>query len=393
MTWRREALAYLIAVVIPTVVFLIVIGSGYDGKPFLRGDCPYYVAAARTIAEDRDLDLENQLWQPWRAHNTNIALDQQGRFVPKHPLWMPLATVPLLLLWGDQGALIFNVIQLGLLCSLMFMLAHRIAGAWPATAAVCLTATLSFIPHFAWNYSPDVFTAVLLLAALVALPPEGCRALNQGRHILAGLLLGLAVTAKPSFALAALALPLLIGRPWRRTMPALALGGLLPVVLWLGLNQHLFGNPLVTPYDRIVHFTPAGIELHSNREDFTEPLWRGARDQLIRPGKGLLPTSPITVVSYILLPLLWLRDRRWAAYVGITALTVFLFYSTYAQWVTSHWGNRFLMPIVVLGALPLAAALDRRRGAARGGTDALASRGGGRIRVGDGGDGGHGRCT
>ncbi len=343
--------------VVPTAVFLLVIGSGYDGKPFLRGDCPYYVAAARSIAEDGDLDLSNQLWQPWQAHNTNIALDQRGRFVPKHPLWMPLVSLPLLLVFGDQGALVFNVLQLALLCGLMFVLAHRVAGAWPAAAATCLTATLSFLPHYSWNYSPDVFTAVLLLAALAALPRD--RSPNRSRHLLAGLLLGLAATAKPSFALAGLALPLLVGQPWRKTMPALVLGGLLPVVLWLGLNQHLFGHPLITPYDRIVHFTKTGVELHSNREDFTEPLWRGARDQLIRPAKGLLPTSPVTVVSFLLLPFLWRRDRRWAAYVLITAFAIFFFYSTYAQWVTAHWGNRFLMPVVALGALPLAAALDR----------------------------------
>ncbi len=414
MTVSRGVLAGLVAVVVPAVVFLAVIGSGYDGKPYLRGDCPYYVAAARSIAEDGDLDLGNQLWQPWRAHNTNVALDQQGRLVPKHPLWMSLAALPFLLVFGDQGALVFNLLQLLLLCALMFALARRVAGPWPSAVAICLTATLSFLPHFAWNFSPDVFAAVLLLGALVILPhdraprgpaenpprsenrqevrdvsPEGrsrshstsrtygvtdcasfaiCsrervsgRASCIGRHILAGVFLGLATTAKPSFALAAIALPLLLGKPLRRSIPAFVLGGLLPVALWMGLNQHLFGHPLVTPYDRIVHFTEAGIELHSNREDFTEPLWRGVRDQIIRPGKGLLPTSPVTVVSFLLLPLLWFRERRWAVYIAVTSLAIFLFYSTYAQWVTSHWGNRFLMPLVVLGALPLAAALDWRR--------------------------------
>lgn len=341
----------------PTVVFVLVVASAYDGKPYLRGDCPYYVAAARSIASDGDLDLANQLWQPWRAHNTNIALDRRGRFVPKHPLWMPLAALPLLLAFGDPGALIFNLLQLAVLCALMFNLACRVADPWPAAAAVCLTATLSFLPHFAWNFSPDVFTTVLLLGALAALPAD--RTAHLGRHLVAGGLLGLAMTAKPSFALAALGLPLLLGRPWRRTLATFAIGALLPISVWVGLNIHLFGSPLVTPYDRIVHFTPAGIELHSNREDFTEPLWRGARDQLLRPGKGLLPTSPITVVSFLLLPILWRRDRRWACYIMLTTITIFLFYSCYAPWVTSHWGNRFLMPVVALAVLPLAVTLDR----------------------------------
>lgn len=357
LSGRHALPACVVAVFVPTAVFLLVVAAGYDGNPYLRHDCRYYVAAATSIASDGDLDLANQLWQPWRVHDTHIALDRQGRFVPKHPLWMPLAALPLLLAFGDPGALVFNIIQLAVLCALAFVLARRIAPPWAAAASVCLTGTLSFLPHYAWNFSPDVFTAVLLLASLAALPPD--RAANAGRHLLAGGLLGLAMTAKPTFALAALALPLLIGRPWRRCALAFVIGALLPVTVWFGLNFHLFGDPFVTPYDRIVHFTPTGIELHSNREDFTEPLWRGARDQLIRPGKGLLPTSPITVLSFLLLPFLWRRDRRWASYVLLTSATIYLFYSSYAQWVTSHWGNRFLMPVVVLGVLPLAAALDR----------------------------------
>lgn len=359
LTVSRVIFAGFVAVVVPAVVFLAVIGSGYDGKPYLRGDCPYYVAAARSIAEDGDLDLGNQLWQPWSVHNTFVALDVRGRFVPKHPLWMSVAVIPFLLVFGDHGALIFNLLQLLLLCGLMFALARRVAGPWASVVAVCLTAILSFLPHYAWNFSPDVFTAALLLGTLVVLPQD--QAPHLGRHVLAGLLLGIATTAKPSFALAALALPLLLGKPLRRTMPAFVLGGLIPVALWMGLNQHLFGHPLVTPYDRIAHFTEEGIELHSNREDFAEPLWRGTRDQIIRPGKGLLPTSPVTVASFLLLPLLWFRERRWAVYTAVTSLGIFLFYSTYAQWVWSHWGNRFLMPVVVLGVLPLAVALDWRR--------------------------------
>ena len=350
---------WLVAVTVPTLVFLSIISSGYDGKPYLRGDCPYYVAAAFSIAEDGDLDLGNQLWQPWQAHDTDIALDQRGRFVPKHPLWMSIAALPLLVIFGNPGALIFNILQLAALCTLMFFLARRVATPWAASIAVCLTAIFSFVPHYAWNFSPDIFTAVLLLAALAVLPKKSSPRVD--RHILCGIFLGMATTIKPSFALAALALPLLIGRPLRRTIPAVALGVFLPVTVWMALNQHLFGNPMVTPYDRIVHFTPAGIELHSNREDFELPTWRTINNQLLMPAKGLLPTSPVTALSILLMPFLWKRNHRWAVYVAITSLLIFLFYTSYSQWVWSHWGNRFLMPLVVLGVLPLAAALAWRQ--------------------------------
>ena len=200
-----------------------------------------------------------------------------------------------------------------------------------------------------------MFTAVLFLGALALLPAD--RSPNAGRHVAAGLLLALATTAKPVFALTAIVFPLLTGKPWRRALPAFALGVALPSTLWLSLNYQLFGHPLVTPYDRIVHFTPTGIELHSNREDFILPMWQGAKDQLLKPTRGLLPTSPVTVIAVLLLPVLYRRHRQWGLFVAFSSLAIYLFYSTYTLWSMSHWGNRFLMPIVALGVLPLAAGL------------------------------------
>ncbi|MCD4748105.1 MAG: hypothetical protein K8R59_01920 [Thermoanaerobaculales bacterium] len=125
MTVRNRWLPGLVAILLPSLLFLGVIATGYDGRPYLRSDCRYYMATAHFIWEDGDLDISNQLWQPWYAHNTDIALDQSGRFVPKHPLWMPMAALPFILLFGDAGALVFNFLQLAALCALMFVLARR----------------------------------------------------------------------------------------------------------------------------------------------------------------------------------------------------------------------------------------------------------------------------
>lgn len=346
-----------LAVAVPMLVFLGIVLAGYDGDPYLRGDCRYYVAAARSIAEDGDLDLANQLWQPWDVHNSQVAMDRRGRFVPKHPLWMSIALIPFLALFGNPGALVFNLLQMGVLCWLMFLLAERVGGCRAAALAVWLTALFSFLPHYAWNVSPDVFTSAAMLGALVLLP--GDRSEARGRHLLSGLLLGVAVAAKPTFLLAALPFPLVMGRPLRRTAPVLAIGLLLPISAWLGLNEYLFGHPLSTSYDRIVHFTPDGIELHSNREDFTLSMVDGAWAQLVHPEKGLLATSPVTVLSIALLPLFFRDQRRWATVVAVASAGIFLFFSRYAPWIWSHWGNRFLMPVVVLGVMPAAGALGR----------------------------------
>lgn len=348
----------LIGVVVPAIVFLLIAAVKYDGQPYLRGDSPYYVATALSIAQDHDLDLSNQLWQPWSGHDTHVAQDSAGRWVPKHPLWMPVASLPLIVTAPFIGPLVFNLLQIVALVLLMFVLAQRVTRSpWAAAIASTLTAFLSFLPAYVVNYSPDIFTSVLFFGALVALPPD--RSPSFVRHILAGALLGMAVTAKPSFALVLPLLPLIAGRPLRRSLMAVVLGMAAPIVLWLGLNTHLFGAPLTTPYDRIVHFGPTGIELQSNRDDFNFDFLGGAIGQLTDSRRGLLRTSPVTVISFLFLPWWFFRNRPWAAYVGFSALGIFLFFSAYSLWPTSHWGNRFLMPVVALGVLPLAAALSR----------------------------------
>lgn len=347
-----------VGVVLPIIVFLSIAAVKFDGQPYLRGDSPYYVAAALSIAEDQDLDIANQLWQPWSDHHTHVAQDSRGRWVPKHPLWMPIVALPLIVTTPFVGPLIFNLMQIGGLTLLVFVLAQRLTRSpWAAAIATALTCFLSFLPAYVVNFSPDVFTSLLFLGALVCLPTN--RQPSTLRHIFAGILLGFAVTAKPSFALALPFLPLIVGRPLGRSLAAVALGIAAPVSLWMGLNIHLFGAPLTTPYDRIVHFGPHSVELHSNREDFTSDVLQGAVGQLTDGRKGLIRTSPITVISFLLLPWWFKRNRAWATYVGLTAFGIFVFFSAYSLWPTSHWGNRFLMPVVALGVLPLAAALSR----------------------------------
>lgn len=348
----------LVGIVLPAIVFMAIAAIAFDGKPYLRGDSPYYVASALSIANDHDLDLGNQLWQPWSDHHTHVSQDKMGRLIPKHPLWMPVFSIPLIILAPFAGPLVFNLLQIIGLILLMFVLARRLTcSPWAAAIATVLTCFLSFLPAYVVNYSPDVFTSLLFLGTLVCLPSQ--RHPSTLRHILAGLLLGMAVTAKPSFALAIPFLPLIAGRPLGRSLAAFALGMAAPFTLWMGLNAHLFGTPLTTPYDRIVHFGLDGVELHSNRDDFTADVLNGIAGQLTDKRKGLLRTSPITVISFLLLPWWFTSNRPWATYVGVTALGIFLFFSAYTLWPTSHWGNRFLMPVLALGVLPLAAAISR----------------------------------
>jgi len=346
----------VVAVAVPAIVYIAVILARYDGQPYLRGDCQYYYYTAVSISVDRDLDLANQLPPPMERHSKDLAVDKRGRLVPKHPIWMSLAALPLILVMGAPGALVFNLIQLLALMFLAFAFARRYASDPASAVAVMLTGVTSSLPHYAWNFSPDIFVTMLLMAALVTLPAD--RRPKLIRHFAAGLLLGIAVVSKYSLFLAIPGIPLLSGRPARRTLPTLAAGFALPVLLWAALNTHFFGSPLITPYDRMASIQENIGQVHSQRSDFDYPLWKGIKNQILDPKRGLLPTTPITILSILGLWTLARRDRLAALYLGGTNLAIFLFFSKYRWWGASHYGSRFLMPLVVLAAVPLAVMID-----------------------------------
>ncbi|MGH9362220.1 MAG: hypothetical protein ACRD2T_09900, partial [Thermoanaerobaculia bacterium] len=158
---RRSGPAAL-ALGLPLLVYLGVCATGFDGRPYLRGDCPYYYLAAVSIWADGDLDLGNQLGGDLRRHSTDVALDRHGRLVPKHPLVLPLAALPPIAALGPPGALLFNILQLVALLAVLLGLARRAAPPWAAAAAVALTGVATFLPQYAWNFSPDILATLLL---------------------------------------------------------------------------------------------------------------------------------------------------------------------------------------------------------------------------------------
>jgi hypothetical protein len=353
----------LLPLLAPIVVYAAVIAHGYDGDPYLRGDCPYYYWTAISLARDHDLDLGNQLPGGLSRHFDAVALDRRGRAVPKHPIVLPLAALPFVALLGPPGALVFNLAQMAALVAVLYALTRRIADPLAASVAVALTATLSFLPHYVWNFSPDVFAALLLVAGIWALAPAAGPAAPAWRDVLGGLALGTACMAKPLLVCTLPAWLLLALVPWPR-LARTAAGLAVPLAAWALLNVHLFGAPQVTAYDRIARLGEHDVETYSQRGDFSQPMAKGLKRQFRHPTQGLLHTSAITLVSWLGLPLLARRRPRLAAAVAAGTLSLILVLSTYVLWDSSHYGNRHLAAVVALAALPLAALLDavfRRR--------------------------------
>jgi hypothetical protein len=336
----------------PLVVYLAVVAVGYDGNPFLRGDCEFYYQTARSILLDHDLDLSNQMPDAETRHVNQVSEDRAGRVVPKHPVLMPIASMPFVALEGRRGALYFNLVQITLLSGVMYLMARRAAGPGIAAAAAVGATLGSFLPHYAWNYSPDVFSTLLLVGGLAFLSsPRG-----DPRVIVAGaLLLGLSLWAKQSLVVFLPTALLVAPAISRRTVLALAAGLALGLFPFLALNASLFGSPFVTAYDRIIG---GGHELYSQKGAFALPFREGAWGQFADQSHGLLLTSPVTLAALAGFVPLARRQPRLALGLALGMASLYALFSVYWDWATSHYGNRFLMPIVALAAVPLAALLE-----------------------------------
>ena len=172
--------------------------------------------------------------------------------------------------------------------------------------------------------------------------------------------MGLACAAKYPLLLFAPGTLLLVGhRRGYALTAAWAVGLALPLAGVAWLNLHLFGSIWLTGHDRILTFGADGLPgVYSQRSSFGDPLVPGMMGQLLDRQHGLLMTSPITILSLIgLLPLARARFAL-GAHLLTSAAALFVFYAGYRLWPASHYGNRFLMPVVVLAVLPLAALLQ-----------------------------------
>jgi hypothetical protein len=268
---------------------------------------------------------------------------------------MPLLTAPLLPALGMRAFLGFNVAVLAGLSFVLYELSARAAAPGAAAAGTLATVFGSFLILYDYNYSPDLFACLLLALSILAAA--------RGAAGWSGLLGGLAAFARTSNVFL---LPLLLGfvalrrpRPgeWpaaRRRPAAAALlfaaGAALPLAAQAGLNQAMFGSPLVSPYTRILTLEEGRIVLWSHVSDFDNPILEGIAGQLLDPGKGLLFTAPVLLAA---VPgfVLWFRRRPGEAVLClVVGEFLFLLFSRYRWWPTSHAGNRFLMPLVALGA-------------------------------------------
>ena len=326
-------------------------GKDFRSGSFLIGDCPYYASAAVSLWHDRDLDVRNQLKGGLEVHQRQVALGRRGEWYPKHPVLMSILSAPFYGLFGVAGFLIFNILVLSLLGAATWSLCHLFVPAGTATAATALVFGGSFLRAYAYNFSPDLFSTLLVLSGILMI--------LKGRPFPGGAALGVSVLAKvTNLFVAILILGFLCFRK-PRSAAAVAGAGMIPgLAAWALLNLAMFGSPTVTGYDRTIVLQNGAITTVSHRGFFDLPALQGMRGQLLDPRVGILTTSPLLLLALPgLVPLFRRYPWQGLLFLGISEF-LFVLFSTYRWWSTSHYGNRFLMVPVVLAAVPMALTLD-----------------------------------
>lgn len=323
-----------------------------DHPRFLVGDCVYYRATLISLLEDGDLDLANNLAPEQYSFSSNVAQGKNGAWYPKHPVLMPVVAAPLYWLAGDTGLLAFNLLQLTALCVCLWLGARRYTSEALSFALVLWFAFGTMLRPAAYNFSPDVFSTLLVSAGLLALLSR--------RAVLAGVLLGLSVWAKwTNVVFLPVAGVFLLADRDLRAIVRFGLGSAVPILALLALNQHMFGSPWITPYDRVLVFDGSQWAIEpSHRTLFGVPFWPGLWEQLSHRKLGLLVGCPPILLAPLGLAWLARRAPKEALLLGGACLAQLAMFAKYEQWQMSSYGPRFLMTVVAVGAWLAAPALE-----------------------------------
>lgn len=341
------------------------IGERFPRETYMKGDSPYYANTAISIYKDFDLDQINQtdrriFENPAPGTNisigdSNIARGARGEWYPKHPILMPLLSVPFFAAFGGIGFVVFNVVSLLVLIVAVRRLALRFAGTGAADIAAVLIGLTPLFHHFAYSYCTDILAALLVVL--------GTAAVFAGRGLTSGILLGLSVWVKLPNGLAVLmaAGVLLLLRNWRVWWRYL-LGCTLSLGAFAATNWTMFGAPWLTSYQRVWVIQNGASQLADHFGNFGFPFWEGFRLQLVDPIHGLFATAGIALLAVLGYWRLWKKNRGAAMALFLFSAATFLLYCKYDYVAGSHYSNRFLMPVVALAAVPLACLIDALAG-------------------------------
>lgn len=335
----------------------LIISKSVTTGSFIQGDSYYYRAVIDSLLQDGDLLLANNVAAD--PLNGYLAIGKAG-LVPKHPIIMSLVSMPFYVLFGTPGLLLFNVLDSIILIFLIFKFNCLFFDPIVALITTILYATGTLFLDYVYNYSPDIFSTVLLLSGLYLVLRE--------KYYFGALLLGLSIFAKLPNALLSAFILLYAGfvilrgntnqdkqsstSKWMVTLTT-AVIFLISLLPFAYTNYFLFGSPFITGYQRMAEAGPDGQVIAVNHVDeFNQPLLKGIDQSLFDYRNGVLLTNPVLALAF--LGVFWIRKIKpqgQIVLILILCLVQFLFFAKYDDWSTSHFSNRFLMTFIALSSV------------------------------------------
>jgi hypothetical protein len=339
------------------------------GFTFAKYDCGWLVTTVISLSQDGDLDLRNQLNNDPAEADLQTSMGLKGQWYPVHEYLIAFPTVPFYLLMGIPGCLIFNVLVVILLMMFLYGLCCRHVDEKSAFIAVVLTGFTTLFYEYSYSYSGDVFGACLLVAAYWCIVTR--------KPCWGGLLWGLSVFARipnlvtaPAFVVFLLLMDmsgeisgnlrlLPLWKRWARQLARFTVG-ILPVMFGFGLaNWLMFGSPLATSYSRWQVFEGGRAVLKSQGTAFTASLIDQLPGVLFNPTQGLFFGAPLLLVAFAFgLRLFWRRSRSETVLFMTISVALIVLFSKYSIANAGYPGNRYLMSVVALGAIPLSLAIS-----------------------------------
>lgn len=331
------------------------LAARYQPDTWLFADGSFYFTTLRSLVEHGRLeqkDLQPRSWYEqdlkWNRRLTddwsNVALGRNGGWYPKHPILVPVAAIPLYLLYGPIGTLALNVLMNLAFLLLAYKLATRFAHPGIAAFVVALAAAVPFVREMSYSFSNDLLGTILLLGAL-----ELSFAKRFG---LAGVLAGLSLWSRVTHAafLPGLVIVAWDQGGWKGVRRAI-LFACIPLGVWAALNTWQFGAPWTTSYQRVIVRENGVAKTASHARLFNVPFLDGMR-RILFGADGGPRTFPLLVPGLVGLVVLMFRRRLVAAGLLLFCVLPLLAFAKY-DWYRAH----FLYPVYGVGAVGLAALL------------------------------------
>ncbi len=250
MTRRAAALWLLLFAVYASTLGLDAIGTAD-----YAGDEPHYLLAAKSLAQDGDLDVGDDFAaREWREFVPGDLQPQagevSGRLREPHAGLLAVIAAPAYAIGGDTGVELLLAALAALAVALAYRLALRVApDPWALGASLAVGVSAPVLAHSTAVYPELAAGAVLAGAALLALELD--ESVGRRRAFACFALLGLLPWLGLKFVPAGVVIGAYAARSiYRARRRVLAVGAvevsLFSVTFFVALNESLYGGP--TPY-------------------------------------------------------------------------------------------------------------------------------------------------